>query len=202
MMSSFSGTGHSDSTSASLIERVRDRDEQAWQRLAELYTPLVYTWTRKGGLRNCDAVDVVQDVFRGVLQGIDGFRRDGRDSSFRGWLWSITRNQVRLFIRRHRDRPRAIGGDDAAELLQQYPMWFDQEEEPSSEENRRTIVHRALNLVRGDFSATTWDAFLRTTLQHESAAEVGAALGISAVAVRQAKFRVLQRLRQELDGDI
>lgn len=202
MMSSFTaGAGSSNSTSASLIERVRDRDNQAWQRLADLYSPLVYSWTRRGGLSNGDAMDVVQNVFRAVFQGIENFQRDGGDSSFRAWLWSITRNQVRLFFRQQRG-PRAVGGDEATAVLQDAAVWFDQPDEPKSAENRRQIAHRALELVRGDFNANTWEAFCRTTLQQQSAAEAASALGLTENAVRQAKFRVLQRLRQELDGDL
>jgi DNA-directed RNA polymerase specialized sigma24 family protein len=42
--------------------------------------------------------------------------------------------------------------------------------------------------------------FVRTTLQGESCQEVADALRINANAVRQARFRVLRRLRQELEG--
>lgn len=53
----------SGSTSSSLLVRVRRRDPTAWQRFADIYTPLVYAWARRGGLRETDAADVVQEVF-------------------------------------------------------------------------------------------------------------------------------------------
>jgi RNA polymerase sigma-70 factor (ECF subfamily) len=57
-------------TSTSLIRRVKDRDDEAWERLLDLYVPLVYSWCRRSGMQTEDAADVVQEVFRAVLRGI------------------------------------------------------------------------------------------------------------------------------------
>jgi DNA-directed RNA polymerase specialized sigma24 family protein len=38
------------------------------------------------------------------------------------------------------------------------------------------------------------------TIEGQTSAEIAADLGISKGAVRQAKYRILHRLRQELDG--
>ena len=37
-------------TSLSLLERARNRDSEAWRRLVELYSPLVFFWARRAGL--------------------------------------------------------------------------------------------------------------------------------------------------------
>jgi RNA polymerase sigma-70 factor (ECF subfamily) len=55
-------------------------------------------------------------------------------------------------------------------------------------------------LVRGDFSETTSQCFVRTTLQGQTCVEVAADLGLTDNAVRQARFRMLRQLREELDG--
>ena len=54
--------------------------------------------------------------------------------------------------------------------------------------------------VRAEFEPATWQAFLLTTVQGRSAAEAAGELGMSQGGVRQAKYKVLRRLRQEL-GD-
>ena len=61
--------------------------------------------------------------------------------------------------------------------------------------------YRALELFRGDFEESTWQAFWRTAVDNQTPAEVAAALGMSKVAVRQAKARVLRRLK-EVVGDL
>lgn len=192
-------------TSPSLLARVRQSDADAWERLCELYTPLVYGWCRRAGLRENDAADAVQEVFRSVFEGIAGFRGPGEGQaggSFRGWLWTITRNQVRLFFRRQRGQPVAAGGTDAQLRMIAHPDGCEDDPlpEPDEADDRRRLLHRALDLVRADFSAATWEAFTRIALQGHSAQEVALELGQTENAVRQAKFRVLRRLRDELDG--
>jgi RNA polymerase sigma-70 factor (ECF subfamily) len=144
-------------------------------------------------LQDSDAADAVQEVFRAVFSHFDQFCQQG--GVFRAWLWQITLNQVRLHFRHRQRNP--IPTDDAQ--MQQWPD-SGQEEEPDSERTRNRIIRRALDLIRGDFSDQTWSAFARTVLHGESCQEVAADLGMSANAVRQARFRVLRRLREELDG--
>ena len=57
------------SASTSLIQGLKVHDEEAWQRLLDLYVPLVFSWCRRAGLQSQDAADVVQEVFQGVLHG-------------------------------------------------------------------------------------------------------------------------------------
>jgi RNA polymerase sigma-70 factor, ECF subfamily len=75
-----------DSTSPSLIRLVKAGHSAAWQRLARLYGPLVHRWARQAGLQDCDAADVLQQVFRAVFNGIGRFHHGAPNDSFRGWL--------------------------------------------------------------------------------------------------------------------
>lgn len=188
----------SSSTSPSLIQRARDQDPEAWRRLSRLYTPLVYGWTRQAGLATSDAADVVQEVFRSVVANIGRFRHDEPNSSFRGWLWTITRNQVRLHFRQLGNRPEVAGGTENHQRVEQLPDLLEQEAEPSSSDAKKSLVHRALQIVRVDFEEKTWQAFWRLTVEGHSAVEIAADLDMNSRSVRQAKYRVLARLRQEL----
>ena len=62
------------------------------------------------------------------------------------------------------------------------------------------LVRRAMEAVRAEVEPSTWQAFWRMTVEGHSSAEVARDLGLSPNAVRQAKYRLLRRLRQELDG--
>src|SRR5262245_7555213 len=107
-------------TSSTLLERVRNRDQAAWQRLMYLYAPLVRYWCGRWGLHGADADDVVQEVFQGVAGKVAAFRRDRPADTFRGWLRGITRHKV-LDARRARQRhPVGAGGTDAHLRLEQY----------------------------------------------------------------------------------
>lgn len=64
---------------------------------------------------------------------------------------------------------------------------------------QRRLLHRALDLIRKDFNQITWTAFSRIALENREIQDVAKELGLTENAVRQAKFRVLRRLREELD---
>src|SRR5437660_8124409 len=106
------------STASHLLEQVKANEAPAWQRLAALYTPLVYSWARRAGLQTEDAADVVQEVFRAVFTHIANYQHEPRRGSFRAWLWTISRNKLNDHWRRQQRQPRAAGGDAQERLLQ------------------------------------------------------------------------------------
>ncbi len=187
----------SSSTSVSLIRRLRDKDPDAWSRLTRIHGPLVYRWCRRAGLRTDDTADVVQDVFRAVAVGIGGFRRQREGDSFRGWLFGITRNKVNDHFRRAAARPEAAGGAEVLHQLAQVAL----PDQPSENtvDDRSLVVREALGLIRTEFEEKNWQAFWRTTVDGQTSTDVAAELGMAAGAVRQAKYRVLRRLRRELE---
>lgn len=209
MMSSHSGTeGWADrdgttSTSTSLLARVRTQDPEAWRRLVRLYGPVVYEWCRQSRIQDVDAADVSQEVFVAVAIHMVEFRRDRPNDSFRGWLWRITRNKIADHFRRLQCQAQAEGGTDAQQRFARLP---DSPPDDSSATGRSLagawsqLERHALELLRGEFQDRTWQAFWRMTIDGRSAADIGAELGMTKKAVRQAKFRVLRRLRQELNG--
>jgi RNA polymerase sigma-70 factor (ECF subfamily) len=188
------------STSLSLLERARRRDPQAWKRLLQLYRPLVLFWCRRAGLYGPDAEDVGQEAFAAVAAGLERFHRDQPGDTFRGWLRGITRNQVLLCYRRRHHQPCAEGGTADWEQLQQVadPLAGADAEEQAEVSQ---VYQRALEQVRGDFEDRTWQAFCRTVLDGRSPAALAAELGMTAPAIRQAKARVLRRLKEEV-GDL
>ena len=62
------------------------------------------------------------------------------------------------------------------------------------------VIHRATDLIRAEFENRTWKAFWLCAVEHQSSGEVAKQLGMTPGAVRQAKYKVLRRLREEL-GD-
>lgn len=183
-------------TSISLIERIRVHDAEAWHRLVRLYAPLVHRWCRAAGCSREDASDISQEVFRAVFASVDRFSKDKQTDSFRGWLRTITRNRVSATFRQRAKVTTASGGTDHQLRMSQLEKL-----EPTSKqdaEDTRELYHRAMNLIRTDFEDTSWKAFFRTAVDGLSATEAGQELGLSPMAVRKARSRVLARLRAEL----
>ncbi len=181
-------------TPASLLERLRERsDRTAWDRLVELYTPLLYYWARRVGLQQTDAADLVQEVFATLVQKLPEFAYDPT-KSFRGWLRTITLNKWRE--KQRRDGTRREDGDGA---LSELPG-TESVEDFWETEYRQNLMRRALEVMKSEFQPATWKACWALVVEGRSAAEVAAESGLSRGAVRSAKFRVLCRLREELQG--
>jgi RNA polymerase sigma-70 factor (ECF subfamily) len=191
----------SSATSPSLLERARADDAAAWDRLVALYAPLVLHWCRRCGLQEQDAADVFQEVFQAVATHLGRFRKEQTGDTFRGWLRTITRNKVHDHFRRLGREPGGVGGTDAQRRMAQLPAAAPADDSAEDEQAERDLFHRGLELIRSEFEAKTWQAFWRTAVDAQPAAEVAAELGMSPGAVRVAKCRVLQRLREEL-GDL
>lgn len=189
----------SSSSSFTLLVRVRAKDPDAWQRLVRLYVPLVYEWARQAGLQSSDAADVGQEVFRTVVDAIDNYRGSGSGDAFRAWLWGITRNKLREFHRRKAAQPLAAGGTDANVQLQQYAELELPEDSSVFGDQRPALAQRALQLIQAEFEPRTMQAFWQATVEGRQTADIAADLQMTIKAVRQAKYRVMRRLRQELD---
>jgi RNA polymerase sigma-70 factor (ECF subfamily) len=188
-------------TSVSLLERLRLRpDEASWQRLIDLYGPLIRGWLARYACQPADADDLSQDVLAVVVHELPHFRHDLRRGAFRRWLRTITVNRLRNFWRTGRVRHEAPAGGDFDQVLNQL-------EDPDSalsrlwdQEHDQHVVRRLLEMLEPEFEPATWRAFRGLMLEGKPTAAVAAEVGISPNAVRIAKSRVLRRLRQEIEG--
>jgi RNA polymerase sigma-70 factor (ECF subfamily) len=185
--------GDADATSLTLLQRVKGRDDDAWRRLVALYTPLLRHWCRRWGLKEADAEDVAQEVFQAISGGLEGFRREREGDSFRGWLRGVARHKM-LSLWRGRGS-RGPGGTDfyRRTLLVPDPG----ADAPDEEEGHLVgdLYQSALEIVRGEFEDRTWQAFWRAAVEGHPPALIAEDLGVTAAAVRQAKSRVLRRLK-------
>lgn len=195
----LTGPTESDATSLSLLYRLKANEAAAWDRLVLLYAPLVYHWCRKLQLPDQDAADIFQDVFQSLAAKITTFRKEQPGDTFRGWLRTITHNKVYDHFRRQGREPQAAGGTEAnirfsqLESLEQTANDDDDEEQAYQQ-----LVRRALEMIREDFTPRTWQAFWRVTVDGQRPVDIAEELKMRPGAVRVAKSRVLQRLRQEL----
>jgi len=181
-------------TLVSLLQRLRRPDERdAWDRFVELYTPLLYYWARRVGLQDADAGDLVQEVFTVLVYKLPEFSYD-QSKSFRGWLRTITLNKWRE--KQRRGGSRREEGDEALSGL----SGPDPAAELWEAEYRQQLVRRALEIMQGEFQPATWKACWAVVVEGRPTADVAVELGLSPGAVRSAKFRVLCRLREELEG--
>ncbi|MCA9164795.1 MAG: sigma-70 family RNA polymerase sigma factor [Planctomycetales bacterium] len=187
-----------DDTSYSLIDRIREHDQAAWERLVDLYAPLVAAWCRQAGLNECDADDVMQEVFAAVLRGMSGFRRDRDGATFRGWLRVIARNCISQHFRKISRQAGGEGGTAAWQRIESIPDDLVPTDPTTEASEIQSVLQRGLQMIRAHFEPVTWQAFWQVVVDGRAAVDVASDLKISAGAVRQAKYKVLRRLRAEL----
>jgi RNA polymerase sigma-70 factor (ECF subfamily) len=185
-------------TSLSLLVRAQARQAGAWERLVELYGPLVCHWCRQCRLPDADVADIFQEVFQAVAAHLGRFRRDQAGDTFRGWLRTITRNKIRDHFRDRQHHPAAAGGSEIHQQLQQIPDPLLGDEDPSEADLTRRQLLQALEWIAGDFEPRTWQAFWKVQVEGQDTGSVARELDMTTAAVRKAKYRVLQRLREEL----
>ena len=188
-------------TSLSLLHRLRGSpDSENWDRLVELYAPLLRAWLRKYEVQASDVDDLVQEVLLAVAKDLPNFDHRGQAGAFRAWLKGILVNRLRNFWRARDRHPPALGDSDIEWRINQLADPASELSQIWNRQHDRYIAQRLLALAEPHFAHSTWQAFYRVAVEGAKADLVAAELGISLNAVFIAKSRVLTRLRHEAEG--
>ncbi len=190
---------NSPTTRHSLLVRLRDcGDNQAWAQFVDLYAPLVHAYGRKHGLQDADAADLTQEVLQAIYGAIERFDYDPHRGSFRGWLFTLTRNRLLNFVASRRRHPSGSGDTDVKEMLEQRPR-----DEPDEAIWNQHYQWRhflwAAEQIRGSFQPQTWQAFWQTAVENRPAKAVAEGLGISVGTLYVARSRIIARLKQQIE---
>jgi RNA polymerase sigma-70 factor, ECF subfamily len=191
--------GPQEDTSLTLLDKVREQDKDAWNRLVELYSPLLCHWCQLYRLQHADIEDVAQAVFVAVARGIGSFHRDQEGDTFRGWLRTITKTKIYDHV-----PPlgcKGIGGSgDFPPLSQaQSPDPSEQADVDAEAVENNILYQRAVELIESSFEPNTRRAFL-LLVAGRTGKEVAAELSMTLSAVYNAKAKILRRLREEFRG--
>lgn len=199
-----------------MIGELLANEADSWTQFHVLYGGFVNEWIRRAGLDANEAADVSQEVFCAVTASIVSYQHSKEKSgSFRAWLFGITRNKINDFFRKQSRLAIPEGGETGQIRLQQIAAEAREvfESEASADGSisvqvwsqcEVTLVskslHDAVRQVQNDFGEQTWQVFWRVIVHGEAPAQVALDLSISPEAARQAKFRVLKRMREELSN--
>jgi RNA polymerase sigma-70 factor (ECF subfamily) len=184
-------------TSVSLLDRLKVARPEAsdWNRLQDVYLPLIRKWIGRVPGLGAEAEDLAQEVFVILAREIPRFERR-REGSFRAWLRQVTVNKVRSHRRQRQRRP-GLGQDLADGFLDRLADPDGDLAREWDREHDRHVTRRLMAVVQPDFSPATWQAFQRFALDGLPAATVAEELKMTENAVIRSKSRVLKRLREE-----
>jgi RNA polymerase sigma-70 factor (ECF subfamily) len=169
----------------------------AWREFVQLYVPLVHSYGRQRGLQDADAADLAQDVLRCVARSAPNFQYDPARGTFRGWLFAVTRNELRKRAARKARQTSGSGDSAVREVLEQQPDAAAEEEE-WGREYQWNQFRWAAEKVRSEFREGSWRAFWLSAVEGKEIEAVAAELGMSVGAIYIARSRITARIRQEI----
>ncbi len=159
-----------------------------WEEFNRTYGPVIAGFARNAGLKPQEVDDIMQDVMLGFFRVVDNFVYDPNKGRFRGYLKRVTLNAIRSRRRRRRPQqnvPEEM--DPAAEGSDLETAW--------EREWTEHLLRRALDEVRLTVQPKTMKAFELYGIKGMPAEAVAQETGMSEAAIRHAKMRVLDQLR-------
>jgi len=185
-----------DSTSATLLDRVRDAaDARAWGEFFDLYFPLLRHYARRRGLAETEAEEVAQDCMHTLAKKMKGLEYDPARGRFRGYLKTMVDRRI-IDMRRRRVARQARTGELECVLTDEESeglwdrLWL--------REHLLTCIDRLGERV----GEQTVKAFKLYALEDRPVEEVCRRLEMSANQVYLAKTRMIRRLRTAIRAQI
>ena len=179
------------STSISLIERIKSKDEEAWLEFSNRYICILEKWCKAWRIQDFDAQDVIQETLLAVMNGIQSFERRGT-GSFRAWMKTIARRcwchtLYKAERRRDLELLNSLKSSTAYEnLAEQLDSLAVQE-----------LLQASMDRTRARVEEKTWQAFQLTAIELQPANQVAELLDMRVDAVYAARCRIQRWITEE-----
>lgn len=179
-------------TDRQLLQRLRQADEAAFNRLYERYFDRVYAFVYARMRNHADAEEVVQETFTAVFRSIHAFR--GK-SSLSSWIYGIAKNNANNHLRRSRAHELRIERAEP-ELVRSAGSLSD-----CTPEEHASLRRCADAMGERLSSVAEWQAqiFVMRHLDDMSIAEISRRMSRSNDAVRSSLYRVKRMLMEAVD---
>ncbi len=188
-----------DPTRHSLLHRIRaGAGPDIWEEFAACYGPLIQNWCQRTGLGAGDCDELLQEVFRALLQALPSFHYRKEKGGFRAYLWRVVRNQA-LALRRRRLRQPLPLHPAAEETLTR------EGQEPDAvweEEWRKHHLRRAWERLQRELPPHQLEVFRLHGLEARPAREVAERCGTTVPMVYKIRHECMRRLKACVERQI
>jgi RNA polymerase sigma-70 factor (ECF subfamily) len=184
-------------TRGTLLLRLKEGDtlaqEVSWEDFYKVYSPIIAGFARRAGCPGSEVDDIVHEVMAGFFKAAHRFEYDPKMGRFRGYLKTATLNAIRQRYRKNRGKTTFD------------PAWLEQQpgrtETLWAREWLGQLIIRALDAVREGTSIEqrSWDAFELYGRRNVPIDEVAQRLEMAPAAIRKAKSRISQLVRDEIE---
>ncbi|RKU24395.1 hypothetical protein C6499_17140 [Candidatus Poribacteria bacterium] len=176
---------------AVLIQRVLDGDDTAFSALVRKYQRSVHAlaWRKIGDFHIAE--DIAQDTFLKAYQRLSTLKEP---QSFASWLYVITANHCKAWLRKNQRWTRSLEETSSAQLEKAtYSGYIIAENERMTVETQREVVKKLLaKLQESDRTVITLYYLGGMTY-----GEISEFLGVSEAAIRNRLYRARRRLKKE-----
>ena len=178
------------STRRTLLNRIADGDEIAWQEFYDQYHRLIFSLGKRWNLPDHQCDDLVQQVMISIFQNKLTFKYRPELGRFRTFLTGITKNILMKLKMKNPPPSTGDGGADAG---------FEDNDAVFNEEWRKYLLDAMLNDLRNTVDDSTFDAFQMYVLQGLRPEQIARALNISISTVYVHKKRCMEHLKHSRD---
>lgn len=194
-------------TRQSLLLRLRNSDEKAdwnsaWERFYRIYIPLILGWCRRRGLSEGDAEEIGSAVMANLGSRMKSFDYDP-SYRFRGWLKTVVENEINGYLSRRKRKPGDYGigtsGETENATYESIDPAIEAERLAEELEEKRHLLHSAMEHVRPLVQASHWDAFSATAVEGLDGKQAAERLKMSVASVYKARSRVQSLLHEAVD---
>lgn len=182
-------------TRQTLLEKIRDKyDENSWEDFVYYYKNFIYMLCRRMKLSHHDSEEVVQKVLIVIWNKLPEFKYD-KNQKFKGWLYRVTRNNVRDFYKKIFRHNAKI--DNAAKAFLNEEENFSKFDEVAEEEWKSYIASMALDNIRDKYADNVIEVFIRLS-EGGTPASVAQEMNLPPNTVSVYKKRVTAQLCREI----
>ena len=174
-----------------LIQRVLEGDDTAFSTLVRKYQRSVHAlaWRKIGDFHIAE--DITQDTFLKAYQRLSTLKEP---QSFASWLYVITANQCKAWLRKKRTWMQSLEDTSSAQLEKAtYSGHIIEENEQMIEETQREVVKKLLAKLQ-ESDRTVITLYYLGGMTYE---EISNFLGVSVGAIKSRLHRARQRLKKE-----
>ena len=176
---------------AKLIQSTLDGDDTAFSTLVKKYQKSVHAlaWRKIGDFHIAE--EITQDTFLKAYQRLSALKEP---QSFASWLYVITANQCKAWLRKKRTWTQSLERTSSTELEKTaYSGYIIEENERMAKETQREVVKKILAKLQ-ESDRTVITLYYLGEMTYE---EISEFLGVSEAAVRNRLYRARRRLKKE-----
>lgn len=185
-------------TDESLLKKVRQLDaHDAWEIFFKRYWQVILRYSRKLGLNQHQAEEVLQETMVELMRVLPEFDYDRRKGRFRNFLLTIVHRKALRIMRQIRQSAGLRASGNAVEV----PDEAGKEDLAEAEQRwRESIRDTLLTRLSHGCDQQTLAIFRAYVLEDRPAAEVAESHGVEINAVYQIKSRLTRRLQKDTEA--